>query len=622
MSQMSPGGARSSATHALALLPLLFAAGCTNGDGPIKDTGVTGTDTDTDAGPDTDDTDDTDTDPAASEGLCKVEVTCFGNVLDEPKVPCELTLFDAAGDFVYAGPAGLELRGRSSLTFPKPQYAVELREYTELPIWPGFSWRYLADGTDAGTEWREPGFDDSSWASAPAPFGYGQNYLQTQLTPTTGPDGRSATTYFRHEFSVANLASVTNVDVGLIVNDGAVVYVNGTEVYRTNMPARTGYDTLAETSLTFAETILWQRVDVDPALLVAGTNVIAVEVHQAALDSPDMRFDLYLEATGGDQSEDLLGMGEAADWVLNGQYVDRVLWRNRLAFDLFQSLGGPERYATETQFCELDLDGEYQGIYTLGEVIEKDGDRLDLGDAVDPADSFIIKNDDDGGGFHESTVSYGAWEMEYPDQDEASEAAISAYLTEWESAVLGPDPAAIFDYVDMDSAVDWVLLQELMKNNDGYFLSIHMWRDQGGKMMFAPWDFDLSMGYPYTDCGSSGWVPRTYMTPDGQIHDVPFIQKMAEVPAFRDALVVRWNELRQGPWSDETIASLIAGYDATLEPAIGPNFARWPIDDIAFKTDFVENWLCPVSSYEEEHQRTLDFLAGRLAWIDANINNF
>ena len=55
---------------------------------------------------------------------------------------------DATGDVLYDGPAGVELRGRTSLTFPKPQYSVELREYMELPVWPGSTWRYRDDGAD------------------------------------------------------------------------------------------------------------------------------------------------------------------------------------------------------------------------------------------------------------------------------------------------------------------------------------------------------------------------------------------------------------------------------------------------------------------------------------------
>ena len=92
-----------------------------------------------------------------------------------------------------------------------------------------------------------------------------------------------------------------------------------------------------------------------------------------------------------------------------------------------------------------------------------------------------------------------------------------------------------------------------------------------------------------------------------------------------EAMVERWNELRQGVLSDDAVLARVAGYDATLAPAIDANFERWPIGDIKFSTDYpevVENWLCPVTSYDEEHARTVEFLTERLAWMDANISSF
>ena len=87
-------------------------------------------------------------------------------------------------------------------------------------------------------------------------------------------------------------------------------------------------------------------------------------------------------------------------------------------------------------------------------------------------------------------------------------------------------------------------------------------------------------------------------------------------------LVARWAELRQGPMAEDAILGRIAGYDETLAPAIDANFERWPIKDIAFKTDFVDNWLCPVDSYADEHARVLTFVSDRLAWMDANVATF
>lgn len=603
---MSTATRRANGLIALSLLSVL---GCPN---PEKDAEATG---DTSA-PDS-------TAPGDPEALCQISVQCPGDILNDPKAPCTMQIVGGGGASIYDGPAGLELRGRSSLTFPKPQYAVELRQYTELPVWPGSPWKYLDGGENPGANWNKPNFNDTSWATGPAPLGYGEDYLQTEVSSEDGPNGTSVTTYFRHAFNVGSRASITNVDLGLLRDDGAAVYLNGTEILRDNLPPEAAIDTPAIAETLDAAAIAWVEIDVDPALLVDGTNVLAVEVHQDSVDSDDMRFDLYLEATGEDQPTDVLGMGSDSDWILNGQYVDRSLFRNRLLYDLYQSLGGADRYATETRFCELELDGDYRGIYTLGEKIEREEGRVDIGKADVDGESFIIKLDDEYG-FHDNAVGYGEWQMEYPDLDEGSAAVVSEYLTGWEQAILGSDPAAIFDWVDLDSAVDWVLLQEFAKNQDAYRLSVHLWKDEGGKMFFSPWDLDLSMGYPYTDCGATGWNPRDFLR-DGQVQSIDFIRAMAAAPAFEERLVSRWAEMREGSFSDEAVLERIAGYDETLAPAIEANFARWPIEDIAFATDYPvveDNWLCPVDSYEDEHTRTLSFVTERLAWMDANIESF
>ncbi len=571
------------------------------------DTGIDVTDSGTDTGESTGD-------PSL---ICQVDVQCNGNILDDPKVPCHLQVVSGDGIPLYDGPAGFELRGRTSLTFPKPQYSADLRKYGELPIWPGFIWHYEDSGADLGTAWREPSYVDAAWSEGAAPLGYGVDYLSTTISPGPDPEAPAITTYFRYTFNVNSLVDITKLTVGILRNDGAAVYLNGVEILRDNLPAGAAYDTPATAPVTAADEVLWVTADVDASLLVAKGNVLAVELHQSATSSDDVvdaRFDLFLEASGGDNAVDMLGMGSDSDWILNGQYLDRVLFRNRLAFDLFQSFGGPERYASESVFCELTLDGRYQGVYTLGERVEREGTRVDIGDSGQPGTSFIVKLDDVDG-FHENAVGYGTWQMVFPEETPQAEAEVSSYLAAWEDAVLGSDPSdpetGIFGYVDMDSAVDFVLLQEFTKNMDAYQLSVYLWKDTDGKMFFSPWDLDLSFGYPFYDCGAEGWVTR-----------VPFVDAMAAEPAFHAALVARWSELRQGPMAEDAILARIAGYDATLGDAVTRNFERWPIEDIVYRTDHVADWLCPVSSYEEEHTRVLSFISARLAWMDANIDSF
>jgi hypothetical protein len=101
------------------------------------------------------------------------------------------------------------------------------------------------------------------------------------------------------------------------------------------------------------------------------------------------------------------------------------------------------------------------------------------------------------------------------------------------------------------------------------------------------------------------------------------VEVLAEIPAFRERMESRWRELRAGLLSEQTLLDRIAGYDATLAPALQANLERWPIEEISFTWgDSDENRLCPVSSYEEEHQRTVTFLLDRLAWMDANLSTF
>lgn len=550
--------------------------------------------------------------PDTHEALCHVDVQCPGNILDDPKAPCNVAIVDSDGTSMYEGPAGLERRGRSSQGYPKPQYTMELRTYNELPLWPGAVWSYLDDGSDPGAGWTDPGFDDSAWLTGAAPLGYGVTPLATTVRP--GASEGSVTTWFRTTITVEQIASVTRARVGLIREDGAAVYLNGTEILRDNLPIGATPATVASITSTPAESIEWFEMDVAPGLLHAGANTLAVEVHRADVAGDKLRFNLYFEATGDQRTVNLGDMGADADWILNGQYADRVLWRNRLAFDLFQSLGGKERYAPESRYCELDLNGDYQGLYTLGERIDRDDDRVDIAAATVPGESFIIKLDDQYG-FHANAVGVGTWQMVYPKDDDAAAAAVTTVLEDWEQAVRGPDAAdpdrGIFAYLDLDSAVDFVLLQEFMRNTDAYELSVHVWRAPDGKMHFTPWDLDLSMGYPVSDCGAEGWLMRQ-----------EWVNAMVAVPAFKEALVARWAELRQGPFAEAAILARIEGYDAVLQPGLARNLERWPVDEITVSTDAVPQMLCPVSSYEDEHARVLAFISARLGWMDANIAAF
>jgi hypothetical protein len=161
---------------------------------------------------------------------------------------------------------------------------------------PGATWKYLDNGTDQGTAWKEATFNDSAWSSGAAPFGFGDTYVQTTLS--FGPDSANKyiTHYFRRTFEVTNPSAIQALDFNILRDDGVVVYINGVEVLRQNMPAGTiNFQTLAPVNVEgTAEGVYNFSGVVPPPLLNVGTNVIAVELHNRALNSSDAGFDLEM----------------------------------------------------------------------------------------------------------------------------------------------------------------------------------------------------------------------------------------------------------------------------------------------------------------------------------------
>lgn len=159
----------------------------------------------------------------------------------------------------------------------------------------GASWKFLNNGTDPGAEWKALDFADTDWRSGPAQIGYGDGDEATVSTEgATSPHPISA--YFRRKFEVNALASVAGLTVRLVRDDGAVVYLNGQELLRDNMPSGDiKPDTLASGNAT--EENAFHVFNVPAAALKPGQNILAVEVHQVSATSSDLSFDLELALT-------------------------------------------------------------------------------------------------------------------------------------------------------------------------------------------------------------------------------------------------------------------------------------------------------------------------------------
>ena len=163
-------------------------------------------------------------------------------------------------------------------------------------------WRYLDDGSDKGISWRLPEFDDSFWEEGVAELGYGDGREGAEGTIISYGDSGSSkhiTTYFRKKFRVSAAEELLGVKLALRKDDGAVVYLNGVEVWRVGMPeGEINYDTLATAGVGGAEeTVFNLKENISLELFKEGENTLAVEVHQVATTSSDISFDLELVAT-------------------------------------------------------------------------------------------------------------------------------------------------------------------------------------------------------------------------------------------------------------------------------------------------------------------------------------
>ena len=232
---------------------------------------------------------------ASNAGVSKIEFYAATTKVGEATNPPYVFNWPAVTSGTFALTAVLrETSGASvtsapvSITLRAPAPEVALVSFGDV-------WRYLDNGGGPATNWASvTNFDDSVWNLGAAKFGYG-GYGESTVV-SYGPDANAkfTTTWFRKEFIVANPAAFGSVKLRVVRDDGAAVYLNGTEVWRDNLPAGPlASNTFALTGIgTTNESIPVEAVVTN--LLRAGTNVVAVEVHQNSLTSSDLGFDLAL----------------------------------------------------------------------------------------------------------------------------------------------------------------------------------------------------------------------------------------------------------------------------------------------------------------------------------------
>ena len=159
----------------------------------------------------------------------------------------------------------------------------------------GSTWRYLDTGTNLATAWHAGDFDDSAWKSGEGQFGYGDADEQTVVSYGPNANSKYITTYFRKHFVVDNPTNISRLELKTVFDDGAAVFLNGTQIALLNLTNSAAFNALATNTQNALEAT-WFTFAVDPTLLVDGTNILAVEIHQASANSDDLSFDAQLIA--------------------------------------------------------------------------------------------------------------------------------------------------------------------------------------------------------------------------------------------------------------------------------------------------------------------------------------
>ena len=328
----------------------------------------------------------------------------------------------------------------------------------------------------------------------------------------------------------------------------------------------------------------------------------------------------------------LVGLLEGSEWVLHAPYSDKTYMRNALAYQLGRTAAASRQaWEPRTQFVELFVDDDYQGVYLLVERISREDDRLDIPRTTDPADGsvaggFIVKVDQHrSDGFDSTHGTPFDWVEPNAGQVTADEAA---YLLDWfdrmEPVLEGEafaDPATGYPaWIDVDGWVDHWLLNELAHNIDAYRLSAFLWTDGPpgvGLLHAGPlWDFDRAFGnVNYCDSWTlEDWIYESLVR-CGKGYQFPFWwERLREDPAFQARLRTRWDELRAGPLSDDAItADIVAMREETAE-AEARDHAWW--GNVGTNVD--PNYYVG-ATWDDEIAWFQAWILDRAAWMDAHV---
>lgn len=294
------------------------------------------------------------------------------------------------------------------------------------------------------------------------------------------------------------------------------------------------------------------------------------------------------EADGMENKTEILGMGEGDSWILNGSMADKSMIRNYLSYRIASEIGG-NAMAPDSRYCEvlLEKDGcyEYEGVYLLMEAVERGISRVDI-DSFHEENAYTgyIVRRDRYTHFDIMLDTYGRLNglspewigVKYPSAERLTDKAkqyIEQDFSGIEQVIYSTD-ASVFKaydkYIDIDSFVDYFLINEFFGNYDAGEHSTYMYKNSGERLHIGPvWDFDQAMNNYFQD----EMDPYTLA-----FQTKPLFDRLSKDKRFLDCLKERYAVLRKGALSEEHVFDVMDETVAYLKSARQREWYRWEAD--------------------------------------------
>ena len=348
------------------------------------------------------------------------------------------------------------------------------------------------------------------------------------------------------------------------------------------------------------------------------------------------------DANGDDLDVPWLGMPAEADWVFIAPFNDKSLVRDAFTHELARRL---LPWSPRTRFVEVVVNGNYQGIYLVTEKIKRGKDRVDISKLTetdltgdDLTGGYIFKMDKTTGAQVEGWLSpypaqAGSWQSTYyqyhypkpEDMQPAQRQYIGDWMTAFEDLMASPEYADTVNgyskYIDVESFIDFVIINELTKNVDAYRLSTFLYKDKDSKdtrLHAGPvWDFNIAMGNA-NYCNGDAYTGWAMDFNDACIQDGWIIhfwwQRLWDDPVFRKKLAGRWTELRSNVLKTEQVTGLVDSLVDVLNQSQARNWQRWPV---------LGEWVWPnaycCGTYQQHVNYLNNWLINRLQWVDGKM---